>query len=159
MPYQRHQIFILRKIWVINNSKHAANITRWVFEWETAVYFCQLFVHFKTLLTTLTNSALFNYYSLQKEPFRLPCVSTGYFLFVFRYDSISSTNTCQLVSLFGRWYSKIFTQLELKILSSSRLCCPWVLQRFLCVTVHCANKGLFGPLKHASNQAFNRTIF
>ena len=25
--------------------------------------------------------------------------------------------------------------------------------------VHCANKGLFGPLKHASNQAFNGTIF
>ena len=25
--------------------------------------------------------------------------------------------------------------------------------------IHCANKGLFGPLKHASNQAFNRTIF
>ena len=24
---------------------------------------------------------------------------------------------------------------------------------------HCANKGLFGPLKHASNQAFYRTIF
>ena len=28
------------------------------FEWETAVYFCPLFVHFKTLLTTLTNSAM-----------------------------------------------------------------------------------------------------
>ena len=28
------------------------------FEWETAVYFCPLFVHFKSLLTTLTNSAL-----------------------------------------------------------------------------------------------------
>ena len=25
--------------------------------------------------------------------------------------------------------------------------------------IHCANKGLFGPLKHALNQAFNRTIF
>ena len=24
---------------------------------------------------------------------------------------------------------------------------------------HCANKDLFGPLNHASNQAFNRTIF
>ena len=28
------------------------------FEWETAVYFCPLFVHFKSLLTTLTNSAM-----------------------------------------------------------------------------------------------------
>ena len=32
MPYQRHQIFFLRKIWVINNSKHAANIT-WRVYW------------------------------------------------------------------------------------------------------------------------------
>ena len=28
------------------------------FEWETTDYFCPLFVHFKTLLTTLTNSAM-----------------------------------------------------------------------------------------------------
>ena len=28
------------------------------FEWETTVYFCSLFVQFKTLLTTLTNSAM-----------------------------------------------------------------------------------------------------
>ena len=33
------------------------------FEWETTVYFCPLFVHFKTLLTTLTNSAM-----CQKKP-------------------------------------------------------------------------------------------
>ena len=29
-----------------------------IFEWETTVYFCPLFAHFKTLLTTLTNSAM-----------------------------------------------------------------------------------------------------
>ena len=29
-----------------------------VIEWETTVYFCPLFVHFKTLLSTLTNSAM-----------------------------------------------------------------------------------------------------
>ena len=30
----------------------------WFIEWETSVYFCPLFEHFKTLLTTLTNSAM-----------------------------------------------------------------------------------------------------
>ena len=31
MPYQHHQIFCLRKFWVTLDSKHAANITRWVY--------------------------------------------------------------------------------------------------------------------------------
>ena len=30
----------------------------WLIEWETTVYFWPLFVHFKTQLTTLTNSAM-----------------------------------------------------------------------------------------------------
>ena len=35
------------------------------FEWETTVYFCPLFVHFKPLLTTLTNSAMMRLFQFQ----------------------------------------------------------------------------------------------
>ena len=58
MPYQHHQIFVLHKIWVITNSKRAANIIWWVYRVINNCLLLSTFVLFKTPLTLLTYSAL-----------------------------------------------------------------------------------------------------
>ena len=45
-------IFFLCKIWVITNSNRQQISLGGFIEWETTVYFCPFFVHFKPLLDT-----------------------------------------------------------------------------------------------------------
>ena len=46
------------KIWIILWSKNHLLLLMGVFDWETSIYFCPLFVHFRTQGNTLTYSAL-----------------------------------------------------------------------------------------------------
>ena len=57
--WKTYQTFLVQ-IWVIFWSKIISFSLGVFFDWETGIYFCPLFVHFRTLGNTLTYSALVN---------------------------------------------------------------------------------------------------